>query len=91
MTKEMSWQAVQAYLEERRRSVIEEIRAYPGPITGCDAQFNHLTAERRLLNAELARLDVVMQDGRETLGAFLRNSPVIDQRDFGQTSTTGPL
>lgn len=84
MTKEMSWQAVRAYLEERRRAVIEEIRAYPGPITGCDAQFNYLTEERRLLNAELIRLDTVMGDEGEALAAFLRNSPAIDQQDLGK-------
>lgn len=91
MTKEMNWQAVQAYLEERRRLVIEEIRAYPGPITGCDAQFNHLTEERRLLNAELARLDVAMRDEGETLAGFLQNSPAIDQGDLGKIGTTERL
>lgn len=30
----------------------KEIRAYPTPISGCDAQFNHLIAERqKILNA----------------------------------------
>ena len=30
----------------------KEIAAYPGPIAGCDAQFNHLLEERqRLLEA----------------------------------------
>lgn len=91
MTKEMSWQAVRTYLEERRRMVIEEIRVYPGPITGCDAQFNHLTEERRLLNAELARLDVVMSDEKEALVAFLRNSPAIDREDLGKIGVTGRL
>jgi hypothetical protein len=33
-----------------------EISAYPSPISGCDAQFNHLLAERRRLNAALLAL-----------------------------------
>lgn len=91
MMKEMSWQTVRAYLEERRRTVIEEIRTYPGPITGCDAQFNHLTEQRRLLNAELARLDTVMGDEREALAAFLQNSPAIDDKDLGKIGITARL
>lgn len=31
-----------------------EIGAYPGPIAGCDAQFNHLLERRRALVAALA-------------------------------------
>lgn len=91
MTKEMSWQAVRTYLEGRRRAVIEEIRAYPGPITGCDAQFNHLTEERRLLNAELARLDVFIGDERGALAAFVQDSPAIDQEDLGKIGITERL
>ena len=91
MMKEMSWQTVRAYLEERRRTVIEEIRTYPGPITGCDAQFNHLTEQRRLLNAELARLDTVMGDEREALAAFLQNSPAIDDKDLSKIGMAARL
>ena len=35
--------------------VEEEIRSYPSPITGCDAQFNYLLEQRSLLLAELAK------------------------------------
>lgn len=34
----------------------EEIRTYPGPISGCDAQYNHLLAERRRGRTALAAL-----------------------------------
>ncbi len=34
-----------------------EIRSYPTPISGCDAQFNHLLAERTRISAALAELD----------------------------------
>ena len=40
-----------------RRNVAAEIGHYPGPISGCDAQFNHLLALRRRLDRALAALD----------------------------------
>ena len=33
-------------LQEARKTLTDEIRHYPTPISGCDAQFNHLLAER---------------------------------------------
>ncbi len=33
-----------------------EIRGYPVPISGCDAQYNHLLAERRRVHAALLAL-----------------------------------
>ena len=33
-------------LEEEKRRLDAEIRAYPTPIPRCDAQFNHLFEER---------------------------------------------
>jgi len=39
-------------LEAELTRIKVEIAGYPGPIAGCDAQFNHLLAERqRLLDA----------------------------------------
>ena len=57
MSRPQTWQAVRDRLEARRAALNEEIAAYPAPITGCDAQFNHLLDERRRINAELARLE----------------------------------
>ena len=34
-----------------------EIRDYPTPIAGCDAQYNHLLAERRRVRFALGALD----------------------------------
>jgi hypothetical protein len=34
-----------------------EIRAYPTPISGCDAQYNHLLAERRRVHEALQVLE----------------------------------
>ena len=41
-----------ADLEAALKRIKDEIADYPGPIAGCDAQFNHLLAERqRILDA----------------------------------------
>lgn len=34
-----------------------EIHAYPTPVSGCDAQYNHLLAERRRVRRALDALD----------------------------------
>ena len=34
-----------------------EIQSYPTPISGCDAQYNHLLAERRRVHAALEALE----------------------------------
>jgi hypothetical protein len=34
-----------------------QIHAYPTPVSGCDAQYNHLLAERRRVRQALAALD----------------------------------
>ena len=38
---------------EELRRITEEISAYPRPIAGCDAQFNHLLERRAELEARL--------------------------------------
>lgn len=48
--------AAEAALEAARRRLADEISGYPGPIAGCDAQFNHLLAQRDRVNAALAAL-----------------------------------
>ncbi len=58
-----AWQAVRAQLEEEKRRVFAALRAYPPPITACDAQFNHLLEQRDALTQALARLDALLADG----------------------------
>ena len=42
-------------LKTARRNLLEEITRYPTPISGCDAQFNHLLSDRtRISNAIVA-------------------------------------
>ncbi len=40
-----------------RTELDDEIRSYPTPISGCDAQYNHMLAERRRVHAALEALD----------------------------------
>lgn len=79
MSKLQTWQAVQDQLTVRRTKLNEEIASYPGPITGCDAQFNHLLEQRAGLNAELARLNG-MGEGADakTLKKFVEACPFLD-------------
>ena len=66
-------------LEAKRAEVSEQITAYPAPITGCDAQFNHLLEERALLNAELGKLEGVVADGStsEMIREFVQSCPFL--------------
>ena len=43
-----------------REALKNEINAYPTPIAGCDAQFNHLIATRRQIGSALAVLDTTV-------------------------------
>ena len=56
--------AINAHVQTARdalsaaRAVLDaEIRTYPTPISGCDAQYNHLLAERRRLHGALEALN----------------------------------
>lgn len=43
-------------LQVARQKIAAEISGYPTPIAGCDAQFNHLLAQRYKVNAALEAL-----------------------------------
>ena len=62
MEKPGTWQELKHRLEAHRTALNEEIAAYPGPITGCDAQFNHLLEQRSGINRELKRLEEARGD-----------------------------
>ena len=51
-----SLREARAALAAALRDTKEEISRYPGPISGCDAQFNHLLDCRRRLERSLAAL-----------------------------------
>ncbi len=44
-------------LEAALQELVKEIKAYPTPIAGCDAQFNHLLEEKARVNAALNALN----------------------------------
>jgi hypothetical protein len=77
MSKLNTWQAVQDRLISRRAALNEEIAAYPGPITGCDAQFNHMLELRSDLNAELVRLETAKSNDTNMLEQFMESSPFL--------------
>ena len=43
-------------LKAAQRALSDEISSYPAPISGCDAQFNHLLDKRHRVTAALAHL-----------------------------------
>ena len=43
-------------LRAARRAISREIAGYPTPISGCDAQFNHLLSEREKVRRALEAL-----------------------------------
>jgi hypothetical protein len=43
-------------LAEARRDIIDEMRSYPTPVSGCDAQYNHLIAQRSAISDALDAL-----------------------------------
>ena len=49
--------AARAELKVARQILQTEISAYPAPIAGCDAQFNHLLAERQKVLDALTSLE----------------------------------
>ncbi|MEO9825837.1 MAG: hypothetical protein ABJF50_15590 [Paracoccaceae bacterium] len=52
--------AAKAELQQARRLLADEIRAYPTPISGCDAQFNHMIGERQKILDALSALNSVV-------------------------------
>ena len=49
--------AARAELEAARRVLQDELRAYPTPVSGCDAQYNHLIGLRGAITAALQALE----------------------------------
>ncbi|MDJ0638943.1 MAG: hypothetical protein QNJ20_08920 [Paracoccaceae bacterium] len=46
-----------AELEAARRALQDELRNYPTPVSGCDAQYNHLIGLRGSITAALRALE----------------------------------
>ena len=75
MASAAQWERLRQQLEALVESVTAEIRAYPPPITACDAQFNRLLELRRLVPLELQRLEAAAGDPTMSVEAFLLSSP----------------
>ncbi len=48
--------AAEKHLVSAAEALADEMRAYPTPVSGCDAQYNHLIAERNRVHAALTAL-----------------------------------
>ena len=58
-------------LEERRRAVMAELRAYPPRVTACDVQFNALLETRARIGEALRALDAGEPIAPEALAALV--------------------
>ena len=57
MSHEDHLAAARTELRKARRSVRDDIREYPVPVSGCDAQYNRLIELRAAVDEALAALD----------------------------------
>jgi hypothetical protein len=78
---ESRWDAAERALVAAKRAVTDEIRHYPQPIAGCDAQIPALWERRDGIVAELERLAAARRTGTgEALAHFLATSPYIGEK-----------
>ncbi len=77
MTSASDWDALRLRLAQMRDAVAAEIYAYPAPIPGCDAQYNHLLERRAALADALARLDAARKDDAATPEDFRASTPLL--------------
>lgn len=57
MSYETSLDNARKALREAQRDLQDELRAYPTPVSGCDAQYNHLIGLRGSVAAALRALE----------------------------------
>ena len=55
------WRAMTEHLETNKRTLLEEIKHYPRPITACDAQFNYLLEVRLQLSRDIRQVRVMAE------------------------------
>ncbi len=69
---------IRELLLRRKAPIDRQIREYPTPIAGCDAQFNHLLDKRRRLAQDLNRLDAIEKkapgEQERALAVFLQET-----------------
>ncbi len=71
--------ALRAFLERRRDELQQEVRAYPGPIAGCDQHLPNLLERRARAIEQLHLIDSATSDA----DAFARllHAPALDPDD----------
>jgi hypothetical protein len=73
------WRDIRAQLEAAKRAVTMEIRNYPQPIAGCDAQIPALWDARDALVRALNRLEEAeREETPEAVEAFVAACPCLD-------------
>lgn len=79
------WDAIESHLLDVKRAAVLEIRNYPQPIAGCDAQIPALWEKRDGIAAELDRLAEARHrpasNAGETIDEFIASSHFIDDKN----------
>ena len=57
MTYELHLSRARRNLAAARDAIQTELRAYPTPVSGCDAQYNHLIGQRGAISAAIQALE----------------------------------
>lgn len=76
---------IRKQLEKERDRINEEIKNYPRPIPGCDAQFNYLLEERTKIGEELKHIEVIYKESvsggeqDEGINEFIERSSFINR------------
>ncbi len=82
------WRRLEAALTRRLAGAEAEIRSYPSPIPACDAQFNHLLAQRSGIPGEIRRLReaaleaATTADAQRAVEEFVLSCPYLDRSDL---------
>jgi hypothetical protein len=62
------WDTIRVHLENKINSLVKEMRNYPTPVSGCDAQFNYLFEQRNKILRELSEINI----------AYSQNTPHVE-------------
>lgn len=66
-------------LRQHRHQVVDQIGDYPAPIPACDAQFNHLLEQRRLIGREIRLLNDLAEAALADQLAFIEASACLSE------------
>ena len=76
------WADIQTHLEIEKRAATQEIRNYPQPIAGCDAQIPALWERRDSVVEDLTRLTDLNEDGSaNALKKFMMSCSTLSTED----------